>query len=91
MSSSSRPLPPEFAVPQLRALFTRGKTQGFVTSDDVRGAFEEADIPLARMKPVLRTLAEEGVPVVVAPEEPVGGWRDRAVAAAGAARRTTTT
>ncbi|MDP9396024.1 MAG: RNA polymerase sigma factor [Actinomycetota bacterium] len=83
-------MPAEFAIPQVQELFTKGKGQGFVTSDDVRTVFGEAGVPMARMKAVLRALAEEGVSVMVAPEAESSAPR-RAVAAAGAARRTATT
>ena len=65
MSDTARPLPPEFAAPQMQELLTQGRSGGFVTAGDVRAAVEGADIPLGRMKTVLRCLSQEGVTVMV--------------------------
>jgi RNA polymerase primary sigma factor len=71
---------------------TQGKTRGYLTSGDIRTAFEDAGVPLARMKAVLRSLSEEGVSVMVeadsTQEEP--RRRTAAVAATAAAKRATT-
>ncbi|MGZ4609428.1 MAG: sigma-70 family RNA polymerase sigma factor, partial [Actinomycetes bacterium] len=92
MTDSARPLPPEFANQQVHDLLTQGKSRGYVTSGDVRTTFEAADIPMARMKAVLRSFSEEGVSVMV--EADISGKtpqrRSRAVAAATAAKRATT-
>ena len=65
MSDSARPLPPEFAHPQVHGLLLQGRTRGYVTSGDVRSAVEGAGVPLSRTKAVLRSLSEEGVSVMV--------------------------
>ncbi|MGN6333060.1 MAG: RNA polymerase sigma factor, partial [Motilibacteraceae bacterium] len=87
VSSVSRPLPAEFAIPEVQALFQRGKTHGHVTSEDLRTVLEQAQIPMGRMKAVLRALAEEGVGVSVEAEAPTVR---RAVAATAAKKATTT-
>ncbi|HEU4674481.1 MAG TPA: RNA polymerase sigma factor [Motilibacteraceae bacterium] len=89
MSSVSRPLPAEFAIPEVQALFQRGKTHGHVTSEDLRTVLEQAQIPMGRMKAVLRALAEEGVGVSVEAEAAAPTVR-RAVAATAAKKATTT-
>ena len=93
MSDTARPLPPEFASPQLQGLLAQGRSSGYVTSGDVRAAFEGAGIPLARMKAVLRSLSEEGVTVMVEAERSgAAGARERkVVAAAAATKRAATT
>jgi RNA polymerase primary sigma factor len=89
VSSVSRPLPAEFAIPEVQALFQRGKTHGHVTSEDLRTVLEQAQIPMGRMKAVLRALAEEGVGVSVEAEAAAPTVR-RAVAATAAKKATTT-
>ncbi|MGN6244093.1 MAG: RNA polymerase sigma factor [Motilibacteraceae bacterium] len=88
VSSVSRPLPAEFAIPEVQALFQRGKTHGHVTSEDLRTVLEQAQIPMGRMKAVLRALAEEGVGVSV--EAEAAAPVRRAVAATAAKKATTT-
>ena len=88
MSDTVRPLPPEFSDPAVQGLLEQGRTEGCVTAGDVRTVFEDAGIPLARMKTVLRSLSDEGVTVMV--ESEVSAPR-RAVPAATAAKRATTT
>ncbi|MFN8076888.1 MAG: sigma-70 family RNA polymerase sigma factor, partial [Kineosporiaceae bacterium] len=77
---TSRPLPAEFSNPALQELMRQGTTRGSVTADAVRRACEEAEVPMPRIKAVLRALDDAGVavevPVAAAPT------RRRAVAAA---------
>ncbi|GAA4583299.1 hypothetical protein GCM10023194_20270 [Planotetraspora phitsanulokensis] len=49
----------------IQQLLERGRSQGFLESEDVRKAFEEADIPLSHAAGFLRSLSKEGVTVVV--------------------------
>ncbi len=49
----------------IQQLLERGRSQGFLESEDVRRAFEEADIPLSHAAGFLRSLSKEGVTVVV--------------------------
>ncbi|HEX6921873.1 MAG TPA: RNA polymerase sigma factor [Actinomycetes bacterium] len=90
MSDTARPLPPEFANPQVRGLLEQGRVAGYVTSRDVRTVFEGAGIPLGRMKAVLRSLSEEGVSVMVEAESAAPRAR-KTVSAATAAKRAATT
>jgi RNA polymerase primary sigma factor len=91
-SVSPRPLPPEFLIPEVQALLGRGKAQGYVTSHDLRSVLAQADIPMSRMKAVLRSLSEEDVTVMVTADEPTAAGSSRkAVAAASAARKPSTT
>ncbi|HET8615578.1 MAG TPA: sigma-70 family RNA polymerase sigma factor, partial [Actinomycetales bacterium] len=83
---SAPALPAEFSHPAVQALLRQGSTRGYVQSENVRAALEEAQVPPRRMKAVLRALDEQGVEVRV--EEPAG---KRAVAAATATRRSSTT
>ncbi|WP_425560129.1 RNA polymerase sigma factor [Kineococcus glutinatus] len=83
-ASTSRPLPPEFAHESFQQLMQEGTARGFVEAQAVRTACEDAQLPLQRMKAVLRALDDAGVTVRV--DEPP----KRAVAAASS-RRTTST
>ncbi|MFB9377971.1 RNA polymerase sigma factor [Kineococcus gynurae] len=82
--STSRPLPQEFAHPEFQALLELGTTHGFVDAQAFRTACEGAQLPVQRMKAVLRALDEAGISVKVE-EAP-----KRAVAAASARRATAT-
>jgi len=88
---SVRPLPPEFASPQVQGLLEQGRSSGYVTSGDVRSAFDAAGIAPGRMKAVLRSLHEEGVTVMVEAEvsAAAGGGR-KTVAAATTTKKATT-
>jgi RNA polymerase primary sigma factor len=94
VSDTARPLPPEFATPQLQGLLEQGRSDGYVTAADLRAAFEEADVPAGRMKAVLRGLSEEGVTVMLEAEspatEPTSRERKVVVAATSTKRATTT-
>ncbi|MGI4894940.1 MAG: RNA polymerase sigma factor, partial [Janthinobacterium lividum] len=82
---TSRPLPPEFAHAPFQELLQHGTTHGFVDAQAVRTACEAAQVPVQRMKAVLRALDDAGVTVKVSDDAP-----KRAVAAAST-RRTTST
>jgi RNA polymerase primary sigma factor len=56
-------LPTEFTHPALQDLLRRGGASGYVEAEAVRLALEESDLPLRRMKVVLRTLDEQGIAV----------------------------
>ncbi|MEV4165557.1 RNA polymerase sigma factor [Nonomuraea dietziae] len=62
-ASSTRSKPSELNEPVIQRLLERGRSQGFLESEDVRQAFEEADIPMSQAAGVLRTLSKEGVVV----------------------------
>jgi RNA polymerase primary sigma factor len=77
---TSRPLPSEFNHPVMQELLRTGATRGSVDAASVRTACEAAEIPMKRIKAVLRALDEAGVTV----EVPAGPSAHRAVAAATA-------
>ncbi|KQX66462.1 RNA polymerase sigma factor [Angustibacter sp. Root456] len=83
-SQSAATLPAEFSHPALQDLLRRGRTNGVVDAGSVRHALEQADLPLRRMKAVLRALDEHGISVHVE-EAPA-----RAVAATATKRATAT-
>ncbi|MER6510397.1 RNA polymerase sigma factor [Nonomuraea sp. NPDC001636] len=64
-ASSTRSKPQELNEPVIQRLLERGRSQGFLESEDVRQAFEEADIPMSHAAAFLRNLSKEGVTVVV--------------------------
>ncbi|GAB2457497.1 RNA polymerase sigma factor [Streptosporangium sandarakinum] len=47
----------------------RGRSQGFLESEDVRKAVEEADIPMAQVAGILRNLSKEGITVRLTAED----------------------
>ncbi|HET9658604.1 MAG TPA: RNA polymerase sigma factor [Kineosporiaceae bacterium] len=75
---TSRPLPSEFNHPVMQELLRVGATRGSVDATAVRAACEAAEIPMKRIKAVLRALDEAGVTV----ELPAVPTNRRAVAAA---------
>jgi RNA polymerase primary sigma factor len=89
-------LPPEYASsPHVQSLVTRGREQGHISTDDLRRAFDAADIPMTWAKAVLRSMTEEGVTVMVtaedsAPERPKRK-ASRAVPARSSSARASTT
>jgi RNA polymerase primary sigma factor len=89
VSVTPRPLPPEFAVPEVQELLTQGKATGSVSAASVRAACE-GRIEVSRVKAVLRALAEEGVVVALEPHAASAAPRRRAVAAAATRRSTAT-
>jgi RNA polymerase primary sigma factor len=63
--ASSTSKPSELHEHVVRQLIERGRSQGYLEADDVRRAFEEADIPVSRASSILRSLSKEGVTVMV--------------------------
>ncbi|WP_394344515.1 RNA polymerase sigma factor [Haloactinospora alba] len=53
----------------MQQLIERGRSQGYLEPEDVRRAFEEADIPMSQAQTILRGLTQEGVTLVVGAEE----------------------
>ncbi|MCX9191220.1 RNA polymerase sigma factor [Carbonactinospora thermoautotrophica] len=76
---------------QVQALIQRGRAQGYIAADELRRAFEEAQIPMSRAKAILRSLSEEGVTVMVSAAESAAPKRRRTVAAKSAANKRATT
>ncbi|WP_150253057.1 RNA polymerase sigma factor [Nocardiopsis deserti] len=74
--------------PVIQQLIERGRSQGFLEPEDVRRAFEEAEIPMSQAQSVLRSLAKEGVTVLV-PES--ASSRRKAPRRKAAATRSTST
>ncbi|MGH8970102.1 MAG: RNA polymerase sigma factor, partial [Actinomycetes bacterium] len=91
MSDTARPLPPEFANPEVGELLARGRSTGQVTSGDVRTMLADAGIPMSRMKAILRSLSEEGVTIMVEADSTDARPGRKTVSAAAAARRATAT
>ncbi|MGQ7296520.1 RNA polymerase sigma factor [Quadrisphaera sp. KR29] len=91
MSSVSTPtLPPEFSHPSLQELLREGTTNGSVQAASLRTACEDAQVPMKRMKAVLRALEAAEVTVVVeqpaaAPAKPARAKSTRAAAPAARA------
>ncbi|GAA0377717.1 hypothetical protein Acor_43630 [Acrocarpospora corrugata] len=71
----------------IQQLLERGRSQGFLESEDVRRAVEEADIPLPQVAGILRSLSKEGIIVRLtaedsaAPKKAKGPAKSRAKAA----------
>ncbi|GAA2859177.1 hypothetical protein GCM10010517_17690 [Streptosporangium fragile] len=63
----------------------RGRSQGFLESEDVRKAVEEADIPMAQVAGILRSLSKEGITVRLTAEDSAAPKKSRT----SAKRRTT--
>ncbi|WP_327046968.1 RNA polymerase sigma factor [Microbispora sp. NBC_01189] len=84
-ASSTRSKPSELNEPVIQQLLERGRSQGFLESEDVRKAFEEADIPMSQAAGFLRSLSKEGVTVVVTAADSAAPKRSR-----GQAKRRTT-
>jgi RNA polymerase primary sigma factor len=79
---TSRPLPPEFNHPALQELLRLGSARGSIGAAAVRTACEEAAVPMARMRKVLRALDDAGVTIEVP--------QDKRAVAAAASRVTST-
>ena len=62
----------------IQQLIERGRSQGFLEPEDVRRAFEEADIPLSRAAGILRSLSKEGVTVRLSAADSAAPKRTRA-------------
>jgi RNA polymerase primary sigma factor len=91
--SARSSLPPEIASsPHVQDLITRGREQGYISTEEVRLAFDRADIPMNHAKAVLRSLSEEGVTVMVTAADSAARRRSRrAVPARSASARASTT
>ena len=74
---TSRPLPSEFTHPALQELLRLGSTRGSVDAVALRTACEAAEVPMSRMKAVLRAIDDAGITVEL-PDSPA---TRRAVAA----------
>ncbi|WP_232524492.1 RNA polymerase sigma factor [Nocardiopsis gilva] len=70
----------------MQQLIERGRSQGYLEPEDVRRAFEEADIPMSQAQAVLRSLTKEGVTLVVGAEESAPARRKSARRKAPAAK-----
>ncbi|MBB6000422.1 RNA polymerase primary sigma factor [Streptomonospora salina] len=68
-SSTRSKQPDSLHEPVIQQLIERGRSQGYLEPEDVRRAFEEADIPMSQAQAVLRSLTKEGVTLVVGAEE----------------------
>ncbi|WP_344969575.1 RNA polymerase sigma factor [Streptosporangium fragile] len=84
-ASSTRSKPSELNEPVIQQLMERGRSQGFLESEDVRKAVEEADIPMAQVAGILRSLSKEGITVRLTAEDSAAPKKSRT----SAKRRTT--
>ncbi|WP_299040192.1 RNA polymerase sigma factor [uncultured Pseudokineococcus sp.] len=80
-STAPQQLPAEFSHPQLQELLSSGRASGSVTATSLRSACESAEVPMSRMKTVLRALDEASVTVVVDDPQPVAKRAKRTAAA----------
>ncbi len=76
--------------PVIQQLIERGRSQGYLEPEDVRRAFEEADIPMSQAQTVLRSLTKEGVTLVVGAEESAPARRKSTRKKAATPRKTAT-
>ncbi|WP_082126668.1 RNA polymerase sigma factor [Allosalinactinospora lopnorensis] len=74
----------------MQQLIERGRSQGYLEPEDVRRAFEEADIPMSQAQTVLRSLTKEGVTLVVGAEESAPARRKSTRKKAATPRKTAT-
>ena len=89
-SSTSRALPAALlSHPAVVQLIDQSQATGQVTSDDLRAAFEAADVSPAQHKPLMKHLALKGVTVVVSAESASTQGARKPVAAAVAKRAAT--
>jgi RNA polymerase primary sigma factor len=75
--ASSTSKPSELHESVVRQLIERGRNQGYLEADDVRRAFEEADIPVSKASSILRSLSKEGVTVMVSAADSAAPKRAR--------------
>jgi len=68
--SPTTALPQEFSHPALQKLLASGTTRGSVDGHQLRAAIEEAQVPPARRKVVVRSLEDQGISVTVGDEGP---------------------
>jgi RNA polymerase primary sigma factor len=85
--ASSTSKPSELHEHVIQQLIERGRTQGYLEADDVRRAFEDADIPVSKASTILRSLSKEGVTVMVSAADSAAPKRSRK-RATPAARKT---
>ena len=69
---SATALPGDAQVDEVRDLITRGKSRGFLTSEEIGSALAQAELAPDSMDAVLRVVTEEGIDVVApsAADEP---------------------
>jgi len=65
-------LPKEAQIDEVKDLITRGKEQGFLTSEEIGAALVQAEIPPEQMDAVLQVFNDEGIEIV----EPETGEED---------------
>jgi RNA polymerase primary sigma factor len=75
--ASSTSKPSELHEHVIQQLIERGRTQGYLEADDVRRAFEDADIPVSKASNILRSLSKEGVTVMVSAADSAAPKRSR--------------
>jgi RNA polymerase primary sigma factor len=75
--ASSTSKPSELHEHVVQQLIERGRTQGYLEADDVRRAFEDADIPVSKASTILRSLSKEGVTVMVSAADSAAPKRSR--------------
>jgi RNA polymerase primary sigma factor len=75
--ASSTSKPSELHEHVIQQLIERGRTQGYLEADDVRRAFEDADIPVSKASTILRSLSKEGVTVMVSAADSAAPKRSR--------------
>src|SRR5687768_12046524 len=71
-------LPKEAQIDEVKDLITRGKEQGFLTSEEIGVALVQAELPPESMDAVLQVFNDEGIEIVE-PETGEDDERDRAV------------
>ena len=89
-ASSTRSKQSELQEPMIQQLIERGRSQGYLEPEDVRRAFEEADIPPSRAAGILRSLSKEGVTVRLSAEDSAKPKRSRSSGSRRKAAPTTT-
>jgi RNA polymerase primary sigma factor len=75
--ASSTSKPSELHEHVIQQLIERGRTQGYLEADDVRRAFEDAEIPVSKASTILRSLSKEGVTVMVSAADSAAPKRSR--------------
>ncbi|HEX8003608.1 MAG TPA: RNA polymerase sigma factor [Mycobacteriales bacterium] len=62
-------LPKEAQIDEVKDLITRGKEQGFLTSEEIGAALVQAELPPESMDAVLQVFNDEGIEIVEPSEE----------------------
>ncbi|MQA88511.1 MAG: sigma-70 family RNA polymerase sigma factor, partial [Streptosporangiales bacterium] len=62
----------------VQQLVERGRSRGYLGAEEVRTAFDQADIPMSRASSILRSLSREGVTVMVSAADSAAPKRTRA-------------